>query len=142
GLHDRLAVEQRAVAEEREHHQVVIADHDHTAAAVGLAVDHPPGVGNRVQAHHLPARPDGAGDGAGEPSGVHRHVRIGFQDPQRDARVAVVEAAADPGPIDADHVDDRTGPGALRGLLDQSLEDPGVGGFPGVFQAYDGVGVV
>src|SRR5690606_8018642 len=72
------------------------------------------------------------------PAGVHRHVRVGLEDAQRDPRVAVVEAAPDPLAVHADDVHQAAGPGALLGLLDQLLEDPGMAGLPSVAKTDDG----
>src|SRR5690606_40627452 len=121
--------------------QVVVAVHDQAAQAVALAVDHAPGVAGVVQAQHLATQVHGLGDPAREPGGVDRHVRIGLEDAQGDARVAVVEAASDPGPIHAHDVDDAAGLDPLGRLLDQALEDPRVAGAPGVAQADGGEGV-
>src|SRR3546814_17757821 len=53
-----------------------------------------------------------------------------------------LETAADPGAVDADHVDDAAGFGPLRRLVDQLLEDPRMAAAPGVAQVDGGDGVV
>src|SRR5690606_5915665 len=55
---------------------------------------------------------------------------------------AVVEAAADPGAVDADHVDHAAGFRPLGGLVHQLLEDPRVAAAPGIAQADGGDGLV
>src|SRR5690606_37473313 len=65
-----------------------------------------------------------------------------LQDPQRDPRMPVVEAAADPLPVHADDLDDAPGAGLLRGLLHDLLEHPGMGGAPGIAEADGGVRLV
>src|SRR5690606_30375232 len=67
--------------------------------------------------------------------------RIGLQQAQGDARVAVVEATADELAIDVEGIHDLAGPQARGRLLHDLLEDPGVAGTPGVLQLDGGVGI-
>src|SRR5690606_14118212 len=140
GLVDPLAVAPHAGAEELHHQQVVVAVHHQAGQAVALGVDHAPGVGDLVQLQHLPAQGHGVADAALEPGRVHRDVRVGLEDAQGDARVAVVEAAADELAIDVEGIDDLAGAQPGGRLLHDLLEDPGVAGTPGVLQLNGGVG--
>src|SRR5690606_14950064 len=66
--------------------------------------------------------------------------RIGLQQAQGDARVAVVEATADELAIDVEGIHDLAGAQARGRLLHDVLEDPGVAGTPAVLQLDGGVG--
>src|SRR3546814_1982970 len=109
--------------------------------AVGFRVDHAQGVGHGVAVEDLAAKAHRCAVPGRKPGRVDRHVRVGLQHSQGDARVAVVETAADPGAVDADHVDDAAGFGPLRRLVDQLLEDPRMAAAPGVAQVDGGDGV-
>src|SRR5690606_32967020 len=141
-VHDPLAVAEHAGREVLQHQQVGVAVHHQAAQPVALAVHHAPGVAHLVQAQHVAAQRHRRRDLPREPAGVDRHVGMRLQDPHRDARVAVVEAAADPFAVHAHHVDDGPGLGARVGPVDQLLEDPRMAGPPGVAQADHGQGVV
>src|SRR5690606_27567457 len=137
---DPLAVAPHAGAEELHHQQVVVAVHHQAGEAVALGVDHAPGIGHLVQLQHLAAQGHGLADPAREPVRVHRHRRVGLQDAQGDARVAVVEAAADELAVHVVGVDDLTRARPLGRLLDKLLEDRGMAGTPRVLQPHGGVG--
>src|SRR5690606_7791852 len=107
-----------------------------------FAVDDAPGVGHRIEVQHVAAQAHRFADAVREPGRIDGNVGIGFEHAQGDARVAVVETAADPGAVGADHVDDAAGSGPLRGLVHQLLEDPRVAAAPRVAQADGGDGIV
>ena len=93
---DPFAVAEHAGAEELDHQQVAVAVDDQSGQAVAFGMHHAPGVGDLVELEHVAAQRHRRGDLAREPGGVDGDVGIGLEDAQRDARVAVVEAAADP----------------------------------------------
>src|SRR5690606_10044981 len=136
-----LAVAPHAGAEELHHQQVVIAVHHQAGPAIAFGMHHAPGIGDLVQLQHLAAQAHRRAGPALEPRGIHVHGRVGPQDAQGDARMAVVGAAADELAIHVEGLDDlaRARPG--RRLLHDLLEDPGVAGTPGVLQLYGGVGI-
>src|SRR5690606_18270221 len=140
-VHDPFAVAERAGTEVFQHQQVAVAVDHQPADAVALAVEYTPGVGHLVELEHVAAQRNRGGDLAAEPAGVDDRGRVAVEHPQGDARMAVVETTADPLAVDPDHLDDRARLGALRGLVDQPLEDPRMGRFPGIPEA-DGRHVV
>src|SRR5690606_22247756 len=129
-------------AEELDHEQVRVAVDHQAGQAVAFAVDHAPGVGHRVEVQHVAAQAHRFADAVCEPGCVDGDLRTGLEHAQGDARVAVVEAAADPSAVHAHHVDDAAGPGPLRRLVDQLLEDPRMAAAPGVAQVDGGDGLV
>nr|CEH49290.1 hypothetical protein XACLD7_13960006 [Xanthomonas citri pv. citri] len=137
-LVDPFAVTEHAGGEELHHHQVAVAVHHQAGQAVAFAMHHAPGVGHAVELEPVAAQAHRCGDLAREPARVHRHRPVGFQDAHGNARMAVVEAAANPFPVHADHVDDAAGLGLGGGLFHQLLEDPRVAGAPGILETDDG----
>jgi hypothetical protein len=137
---DPFAVAEHAGGEELHHQQVVVAVDDQAGQAVAFRVHHAPGVAALVQAQHVAAQGRGGADLAREPGRVDRLVRIGGEHAQGDARMAVVEAAADPGAGVVDDVDDAARLGLHGGLVDHLLEDPGMVRAPLDPQADDGQG--
>jgi len=131
----------RAGAEEFDHDEVVVAVDHQAADAIALAVEHAPGIRHVIELEEIAAQVRRFADLAREPRGIDRDVRVGLEHAQGDARMAVVETAPDPGSVHTRDVDDAARLGPLRGLFDQPLEDPRVGGMPGVLEADGGNGV-
>jgi hypothetical protein len=94
-----------------------------------------PGVAHLVELQDLAAQAHRLADLAREPAGIDFDFGIRLEDAHGDARVAVVEAAADPVAFHADHVDDAARLGPHGGLFDEFLENPGMRGPPGIAQA-------
>ena len=140
-IENPFAVAPGAGAEEFHHQQIIVAVHHQPAEAVAFAVHHPPGVADGIELEEFAAQAHSLADLAHEPAGIDRHVRVVLQHAQGDPRVAVVEAAADPGPVHPGHVHDAARLRPLRGFFDQPLEDPRVGGVPGVLEADQGQGL-
>ena len=125
-----------AGGEELQHDQRPEAIDDQAAQAVALGMDQAIGVGDGVEAEPVAAQSDGLAEAAGEEGVVDRLVRIAGQHAQGDARMAVVEAAADPLPVAVENVHDAAGRQARGRLLDHLLEDPRMRRTAGDFQAH------
>ena len=88
---------------------------DQAAQPVALGMDEAVGVGDGVELRATSRRSATAcADPAGEEGGVDRLVGVGGQHAQGDARVAVVEAAADPLAVAVEDVHDAARRQALR----------------------------
>ena len=136
---DPFAMTEHAGAEELDHQQVGVTVDHQPGEAIAFRMHDAPGVGAVVELQQVAAQRRGRGDLAVEPGLVDGDIAVGFQDPQRDPRMAVVEAAADPLAIHADDLDDAAGFRLLRGLLHDLLEHPWMGGAPGIAEADGGV---
>ena len=123
---DQVALAEHAGREIFDHERVGEAVDDEAREAVAFGMDQAVRVGRRVELQHVAAQRDGFADLAREESLVDRLVGIGRQHAQRDARMAVVEAAAGEIAFAIDDLDDAAGLRAHGGFLDHLLEDPGM----------------
>ena len=87
---------------------------DEAGQAVAFGMDQAIRVGDRVELEHVAAQRDRFADLAREERLVDRLVGIGGQHAQRDARMAVVEAAAGEIAFAVDDLDDAAGLRAAR----------------------------
>ena len=124
--------------EELDHQQIAVAVDHQPGQAVALGVHHPPGIRHRIQLQHLAAQGHRLGDLALEEGGIDRLLVILGQYPQGDARMAVVEATADPVVGGIDDINNRAGTWLDLGLFHHFLENPRVGRFALDFQADEG----
>ena len=125
-IHDRAALLVHPGSEEFEHDRVAEAIDDEPAEVVALRMHEAVGVGDGIELEYIPAKGDGRAEFLGKERGIDLFFGIAGEQPQRDARVAVVEAAADPAAAAIADVHDGTRRDPPRGLLDHLLEDPRV----------------
>ena len=111
-----MAARKRYMPAAKNSSTIVVAEaiDDQPAQPVALGMDEAIGVGDGVESEPVAAQRDGRGDAAGEEGVVDGFVRIAGQHAQGDARMAVVEAAADPLAVAVDDVHDAAGRQARR----------------------------
>ena len=120
--------------------QVAVTIHHQAGKPVAFRMHDAPGVAHFIETQQVAAQGDRSANAGGEEGLVHRLVGVFGQHAQGDARMAVVEAAADPGPGDVDDVHDGAGLGLGDRLFHHLLEDPGVVRAALDLQANDGQG--
>ena len=133
---DGVAKAVHAGGEKLQHDDRAEAVHHETAQSVAFGMDEAIGVGHGVEAEPAAAQLDGPAEAMREKGVVDRLVTIGGEDAEGDARMAVVEAAADPLAVAVDHVHDAAGRDAHGRLLDHFLKDPRMRRPPGDFEPH------
>jgi hypothetical protein len=94
------------------------------------------GIGHLVELEPVAAEGDGPIEAAGEETFIDRLGGIGSEDSESDARVTVVEAAADLLTVAVEDVHDAAAGDARGRFLDHLLEDPRVRGTPSDLEAH------
>ena len=134
GLDDRPeAVHARG--EELQHQQRSEAIDDQAAQAVALGMHQAIGVADGVETEPAAAQLDGALQAAAEEGLVDGFLGLAGQHAQGDARMAVIEAAADPVAVAIEDIHDAAGRQPCSRFLDHFLEDPRMAGAALDFEA-------
>src|SRR6516165_5341632 len=111
-----------------------------SAQTVPFGVDQAICIADGIQAEPGAAQRDGMVQAAFEEFGINEFVLIARQDTQGNARMSVVESAADPLAVSICDVHNAAGGQSACRLLDHLLENPRMRGAPRDFQADLGQG--